>query len=86
MRPRPRYAVIEIEARVVRQVYEQYTVAGLSIGAMTRELNDQGGATRKPNTRWERSMVWASATPRTAARRASGRPVWPRASVSRAPC
>src|SRR5207244_939538 len=48
------YAVIEAEARVVRHVYDQYTVAGLSIGTMTRQLNDQGVATRKPNTRWER--------------------------------
>src|ERR1700686_128896 len=53
------YAVIETEARVVRHVYERYTVAGLSIGAIMRELNDQGVATRKTNTRWERSMVWA---------------------------
>ncbi len=53
------YAVIEAEARVVRDVYERYTVAGLSIGAVTRELNDQGVTTRKPNARWERSMVWA---------------------------
>src|SRR5216684_8201440 len=53
------YAVIETEARVVRHVYERYTEAGLSIGAIMRELNDQGVATRKPNTRWERSMVWA---------------------------
>jgi site-specific DNA recombinase len=53
------YAVIEAEARVVRHVYERYTVASLSIGAITRELNDQGVATRKPNARWERSMVWA---------------------------
>jgi site-specific DNA recombinase len=53
------YAVMEAEARVVRQVYERYTVAGLSIGAITREINDQGVATRKPNARWERSMVWA---------------------------
>ena len=53
------YAVIEGEARVVRHVYERYTVAGLSIGALTRELNNQGVATRKPDARWERSMVWA---------------------------
>jgi len=53
------YAVMEGEARVVRHVYERYTVAGLSIGAITRELNDQGVATRKPHARWERSMVWA---------------------------
>jgi site-specific DNA recombinase len=53
------YAVIEAEARVVQQVYESYTVAGSSIGAITRGLNDQGVATRKPGARWERSMVWA---------------------------
>jgi site-specific DNA recombinase len=53
------YAVIDAEARVVRQVYEQYTVAGWSIGAITRWLNDQRVATRKPGARWERSMVWA---------------------------
>ena len=51
------YAVIEAEARVVRHVYERYTVAGLSIGAITRELKDQGVVTRKPTARWERSMV-----------------------------
>src|SRR5438093_5264478 len=33
------YAVIDAEARVVRQVYEHYTVAGWSIGAITRWLN-----------------------------------------------
>src|SRR5882762_2553237 len=38
------YAVSETEARVVRHVYERYTVAGLSIGAIMRELNDQGVA------------------------------------------
>src|SRR5258708_1248121 len=42
------YAVIEAEARVVRQVYESYTVAGWSIGAITRWLNDDGVATRTP--------------------------------------
>ena len=53
------YALIEAEARVVRQVYELYTMRGLSIGAITRWLNDQGVATRKPGARWERSTVWA---------------------------
>ena len=33
--------MIDTEARVVRQVYEHYTVAGWSIGAITRWLNDQ---------------------------------------------
>jgi site-specific DNA recombinase len=53
------YAVIDAEARVVRQVYEGYTTAGWSIGAITRRLNEQRVATRKPGARWERSMVWA---------------------------
>lgn len=53
------YAVIDVEARVVREVYDLYTVAGQSIGAITRRLNEQGVATRKPGTRWERSTVWA---------------------------
>jgi site-specific DNA recombinase len=53
------YAPIDTEARVVQQVYELYTVAGLSIGAITRWLNDHGVATRKPGARWERSTVWA---------------------------
>ncbi len=53
------YAVSDAEARVVRQVYEHYTMTGWSIGAITRWLNQQRVATRKPGTRWERSMVWA---------------------------
>ena len=53
------YAVIEAEARVVRDVYEHYTVRSWSIGAITRWLNDQGVATRKAGARWERSTVWA---------------------------
>src|SRR5712692_1227138 len=53
------YAVVDPEARVVRQVYDHYTVTGWSIGAITRWLTDQGVPTRKPGTRWERSTVWA---------------------------
>ena len=53
------YVVMDAEARVVRQAYEHYTTAGWSIGAITRWLNDQRVATRKPGARWERSMVWA---------------------------
>jgi site-specific DNA recombinase len=53
------YAVIEAEARVVRQVYEHYTVAGLSIGAIAGWLNSEGVPTRKQSSRWERSVVWA---------------------------
>src|SRR5271169_3554958 len=53
------YAVIEAEARVVQQVYEHYTVAGLSIGAIAGWLNNEGVPTRKQSSRWERSVVWA---------------------------
>jgi site-specific DNA recombinase len=53
------YTVIDAEARVVRQVYAHYTTARWSIGAITRWLNAQCVATRKPRARWERSMVWA---------------------------
>jgi site-specific DNA recombinase len=53
------YAVIEAEAQVVQQVYDLYTVSGLSIGAITRWLNAEGIATRKAGACWERSTVWA---------------------------
>jgi site-specific DNA recombinase len=53
------YAVIDAEARVVRQVYEHYTTTGWSIGVITRWLNAGGVPTRKMGTRWERSTVWA---------------------------
>jgi site-specific DNA recombinase len=53
------YAVIEAEARVVRRVYEMYTVEGLSIGEITRRINAEGVPTRKSSARWERSTVWA---------------------------
>jgi site-specific DNA recombinase len=53
------YLVDESEARIVHQVYELYTVTGLSIGAVTRWLNEHGVATRKAGARWERSTVWA---------------------------
>ena len=53
------YQIIEAEAHVVRLVYERYTVGHLSIGAITRLLNERGVPTRKQNSRWERSTVWA---------------------------
>ena len=53
------YEVIEAEATVVRQVYEMFTVQQLSIGAITRALNEQSIATRTGDSRWERSTVWA---------------------------
>jgi len=53
------YVVDEAEARVVRRVYEMYTVEGLSIGEITRRINAEGIPTRKASARWERSTVWA---------------------------
>jgi site-specific DNA recombinase len=53
------YEISEVEAPVVRWVYERYTVDGLSIGAITRLLNEQRIPTRKQTGRWERSTVWA---------------------------
>jgi len=51
------YMVDEAEASVVRRVYEMYTVEGLSIAEITRQLNREGIPTRKAS-RWERSVVW----------------------------
>ena len=52
------FEVIEAQAAVVRQVYELYTVQALSIGAITRRLNELGVPTRKEQSCWERSTVW----------------------------
>jgi site-specific DNA recombinase len=52
------YLIDEAEARVVRHVYEMYTVEGLSIGEITRRLNRERIPTRRAS-RWERSVVWA---------------------------
>jgi site-specific DNA recombinase len=53
------YEINEVEAPVVRWVYERYTIDGRSIGAITRLLNEQRIPTRKQTGRWERSTVWA---------------------------
>jgi site-specific DNA recombinase len=52
------YQIIEAEADMVRLIYHKYTTEHLSIGAITRFLNEQGVPTRKRITRWERSTVW----------------------------
>jgi site-specific DNA recombinase len=51
------YIINEAEARVVRRVYEMYTVEGLSIAEITRRLNREGIPPRRAG-RWERSVVW----------------------------
>jgi len=52
------YQVVETEAEVVRMIFDRYTHAGLSIGAITRDLNQAQIPTRSGNGRWERSTVW----------------------------
>jgi site-specific DNA recombinase len=52
------YQVVEAEAEVVRTVFDWYTRTGLSIGAITRELNQRRIPTRFGHGRWERSTVW----------------------------
>src|SRR5215469_16899993 len=51
------YVIDEAEARVVRRVYQMYTIEGLSIGEITRQLNSEGVPARRAS-RWERSVVW----------------------------
>ena len=52
------YQIDEEQARVVRRVFELYSVEGLSIGAIARLLNEQAIPTCKQRGRWERSTVW----------------------------
>jgi site-specific DNA recombinase len=53
------YEVLAAEAEVVRQVFEWYTRELLSIGAITRKLNELKIKTRSGQALWERSTVWA---------------------------
>jgi site-specific DNA recombinase len=53
------YEVIEEQAQVVRQAYAWYTGEALSIGDVTRRLNEQGVPTQQRRAKWERSTVWA---------------------------
>jgi len=53
------YLVDEAQAGVVREVFEWYTVEGLSIGAVVHRLNERKVPTRFGKSLWERSKVWA---------------------------
>jgi hypothetical protein len=52
------YQIDEEQARVVRWMFKLYSVQGISIGAITRLLNEQAIPTCKRRGRWERSTVW----------------------------
>src|ERR1700712_1346034 len=54
-----RHDIIDAEAAIVQMVYQSYVGAGMSIGAITRQLNERRVPTRKQISRWERSTVWA---------------------------
>ena len=49
------YLVDEAQAAVVREVFEWYTVEGLSIGAIVHRLNERKVPTRFGKSLWERS-------------------------------
>jgi site-specific DNA recombinase len=53
------YEIIETQAEVVRQVFDLYIAQALSIGAITRRLNELAVPTRKEQACWERSTIWA---------------------------
>lgn len=53
------YEVIETEAAVVRQIFALYTINGLSIGAIARQLSEEGITTQRGGARWEHSVIWA---------------------------
>ena len=53
------YQINEQEALVVQEVYRLYTEDFLSIGAVVRELNERNIPTKKRQSQWERSTVWA---------------------------
>ncbi len=44
--------MIAAEADIVRNVYDHYVVVGMSVGAITRLLNERGVPTRKQISRW----------------------------------
>ena len=52
------YQIDEEQARIVRRMFELYTIEGLSIGAIAGLLNEQAIPTCKRRGRWERSTVW----------------------------
>ena len=53
------YEIVEPHASVVRDVYRYYTCEHMSIGAITRKLNERAVPTSTGRSRWERSTVWA---------------------------
>jgi site-specific DNA recombinase len=53
------WEINELEASVVREVFDRYVTDGVSIGELARWLTDRGIPTRTGKTRWDRSTIWA---------------------------
>jgi site-specific DNA recombinase len=53
------WEINEIEASVVREVFDRYVTDGISIGELARWLTDRGVHTKTGKARWDRSTVWA---------------------------
>ena len=52
------YEILEPQASVVREIYRDYVSEQMSIGAITRKLNERPVPTCTGVARWERSTVW----------------------------
>lgn len=53
------YQINDAQSEIVQEVYRQYAEDFLSIGEITRGLNEKKVLTRKGISKWERSTVWA---------------------------
>jgi len=54
------FEIVEPQASVVRDIYREYTCEHMSIGAITRKLNERAVPTASGRSRrWGRSKVWA---------------------------
>ena len=53
------WEIDELEASVVREVFDRYVTDGVSIGELARWLTDRGVQTKTGKARWDRSSVWA---------------------------
>src|SRR4030043_361670 len=54
------YQINEEESLVVKEIYRLYTEDFLSIADIVRELNHRKIPTKKRQSKWERSTVWAT--------------------------
>jgi site-specific DNA recombinase len=52
------YEIIESEAQVVRRIFRLFTRESESIGAIARQLSEEGVPTRTGKRRWDRSTIW----------------------------